>query len=152
MCKIDEKLNENCDATCRAEMLGSLDSIMEDVKTLLDLHREDPGGSDYDLGSLETYGLEFVLVDRDEIDPNTVTFKWLIGTGGPHYEFQIKASRQSEYDYRFIEVRYVVLPWFQRGEIVLDGPYEAVLESVFLEYFVEYGIADSAFHSRPYYY
>ena len=151
--KIDERLNENCDETCRADMVRNLDWAMESVRELLDLYREDPDASDYDLGSLREYGLEFSLDQPHPDAPADVfTFRWVLCTGGPHYEFTFEARRLGWYDYRLREVRFVFLPWFQHGEIILDGPQEALLESVFLEYFVENGFAERATSGHPHYY
>jgi len=151
-----DKLNNiSCNEAARADARKNLDWATETIQELLNLYRDDPDAGNDEFGSLREYGLEFRVEEEEtetyEKGREYLTFTWVLATGGPHYEFQFDVRRYGPYEYSVLNVVFVFLPWFRRCETLLTGPQEALLESVFLEYFVESGIAESTRGGRPYY-
>jgi hypothetical protein len=91
-------LNENAERTIVERGMNALESVQNDIETLL-------SAEDYeteDLGSLYEYGLEFCPVPYDEDKETIQYFCYQISTGGPGTEVRFYPHR----------TEFVFLDWF----------------------------------------
>jgi hypothetical protein len=92
-------LNENAERTIVERGMNALESVQNDIETLL-------SAEDYeteDLGSLYEYGLEFCPVPYDEDEGGAIEYyRYLLSYGGPSTEIRFYPHR----------TEFVFLDWF----------------------------------------
>lgn len=139
------------------EAQAQLASRVDDMRAMLALARGDynsDGARDllddhgYDVSDIDaqdaaqdivsTYGLSWER-DSASFRDETVTYVHVLGTGGPHEEFQVTFASDGRYGYSVESVVFVSLPWYDKVEIPLlddsHGSEDAVTVSDFYDTF-----------------
>ncbi len=130
---------------CEDRIESHLESRLEDLRTLWDLHCEDSDASDDDLGNMYEYGLSFDYVAPETFnDQPEGYFRYQLSWGGPGDEFRIFAQRVGEYSFSIYRIEYWFLDWYDGAHRVLEGENLDFLKEIFTSFFVDVGSADHA--------
>lgn len=116
-----------------AERVGQqLADTIETVKTLWELYKEDPEGTDDDLGRWDEFGLCFDYVEGGtDYNPENGYFRFQMSYGGPSDEFRFYADAGRDCHH----IEYWFLDWFDGAHRVLDGTDKELMSEIWGSYF-----------------
>lgn len=118
--------------TEETEARDQLYSRLSDMTDFLGALSEDnPDAETEEQGPVYDYGLEWALDSRSYRD-ETLTYRHVISTGGPHEEFLVTFDIGTE---ECTGVTFVSLPWFGRVDVELTGDDETTAKDFYTTFF-----------------
>lgn len=127
---------------CKDLVQGSLGRRIEAIKTLWELHYEDPDAYDEDYGNFNEYGLSFDYVPMGTFnDQDRGYFRYQISWGGPSEEFRFYTGPEFE----VYDIEFWYLDWFDGACVSLTDEDFELMEEIF-EDFKDCGTVERVFN------